>query len=205
MQRFGLAARHLGQFTGRYLTGTALPEYPWLTRGRVRGWLAHGGPWLGEPMRTRRRPGLLSTWLTDEVLDRMDALWAERQALLEAFDELPVTLCHHDAHRRNLGSRWVGGRECTTVLDWQLVGTGHLGEEVAALVAVSLQFMDVPITDVAAFERASFDEYLAGLHDAGWDGDPDQGSRGVLHRREPVHGVGRGGHLVRGHARRRWG
>jgi hypothetical protein len=28
LERYGLAARHLGQFNGRYLTGTPLPQHP---------------------------------------------------------------------------------------------------------------------------------------------------------------------------------
>jgi len=33
--RYGLAARHLGQFNGAYLTGRPLPAAPWLSSGRL--------------------------------------------------------------------------------------------------------------------------------------------------------------------------
>ncbi|HEU5102302.1 MAG TPA: hypothetical protein VFU22_24940, partial [Roseiflexaceae bacterium] len=40
LEHHGLAARHLGQFNGRYLAGQALPEaQPWLYRGRARDWV----------------------------------------------------------------------------------------------------------------------------------------------------------------------
>lgn len=40
IERHGLAARHLGQFNGSYLTHRTLPdEQPWLYRGRTREWV----------------------------------------------------------------------------------------------------------------------------------------------------------------------
>src|SRR5215213_1332887 len=39
LERHGVAARHLGQFNGAYLAGTALPvEQPWMLRGRTQNW-----------------------------------------------------------------------------------------------------------------------------------------------------------------------
>ena len=35
--RFGLAARHLGRFSGRSLVGHPLPDAPWLSRAVLRG------------------------------------------------------------------------------------------------------------------------------------------------------------------------
>ena len=45
VERHGIAARHLGQFNGAYLTGRPLPaEQPWLYRGRAREWIEFAAP-----------------------------------------------------------------------------------------------------------------------------------------------------------------
>ena len=40
LDEFDRAARHLGRFNGAYLAGQPLPVYPWLSRGRLRAWVA---------------------------------------------------------------------------------------------------------------------------------------------------------------------
>jgi len=169
MERYGLAARHLGQFNGRYLTGTPVPQHRWLSTGRVREWLDLGGP--GVLAMQAARDGLPAAWLSDRSVARIGRLWDERDAMIAALESLPVTLCHHDAGRRNLARRRVTGQDRTGAFDWQMIGTGHLGEEPAALFAVSLQMLDVPVAEVRAFERIVLDGYVQGLRDVGWKGE----------------------------------
>ncbi|NIP97562.1 MAG: hypothetical protein GWO24_30680, partial [Akkermansiaceae bacterium] len=79
----------------------------------------------------------------------------------------------HDAFRRNLLTRDRPGEEPETVaIDWQIVGTGAIGEELAPLVGVSLQFFEFDIDRAADLDEAAFGAYLQGLEDAGWSGDP---------------------------------
>ena len=66
----------------------------------------------------------------------------------------------------------VDGVDCTSVIDWQMTGLGHIGEEPAAMFAVSLQMLDVPSADIRAFEDVVVGGYLEGLRDVGWAGDP---------------------------------
>lgn len=123
-------------------------------------------------MRRGRRPGLLSTWLSDQSVRRIEALWAQRSRLLGALESLPRTLCHHDATRRNLGATRIDGRTRTIAIDWQGLGIGHLGEELAPMVAVSLQFLDAPVASARELSMAAVDGYVDGLREAGWGGDP---------------------------------
>ncbi len=192
LERYRLAARHLGRFNGLYLESRELPSYPWLSRGRVRDWLRVGEPGI-RAMREGRRPGLLSTWLSDKTVDRIEHLWHERSRLVDALEGLPETLCHHDAQRRNLGSRQVGGVEQTIAIDWQMVGIGRPGEELAPFIAVPLQYLDVPVDDVGAFESVAFAGYFDGLRDAGWDGDEEQVRLGFLIGASVFMGVGGAG------------
>ena len=169
LERYGLAARHLGQFNGRYLTGTPLPQHRWLSTGRVREWVDLGGP--GIVAMQAGRDGLPSAWLSDRSVIRIGRLWDARDTMITALESLPVTLCHHDAGRRNLAIRRVTGQDRTGAFDWQMIGMGHLGEEPAALLAVSLQMLDVPIAEVGSLERVVLDGYVEGLRDVGWDGE----------------------------------
>jgi hypothetical protein len=71
LERYGLAARHLGRFNGAYLTGRRLPGWPWLSVGRVRQWLARGRPCSGGPWRGGAPPD--RSGLADEGDRRADA------------------------------------------------------------------------------------------------------------------------------------
>ncbi len=131
LERYAVAARHLGQFNGTYLMGHPLPHAPWLTNGRVRNWLTLGEPVLRDLRRWAEHP-LIRHWLTGTTVERTLDLWAVRNQLLDGLDRLPRVLCHHDAFRRNLLTRRGStGAEQTVAIDWQMVGTGAVGEELA--------------------------------------------------------------------------
>ncbi|NIP97561.1 MAG: hypothetical protein GWO24_30675, partial [Akkermansiaceae bacterium] len=56
LERFALAARHLGRFNGAYLTGHPIPNAAWLTRGRVRNWMKIAEPLLRDLPAIAKRP-----------------------------------------------------------------------------------------------------------------------------------------------------
>jgi hypothetical protein len=192
LERYGLAARHLGSFNGYYLAGRPLPSYPRLSTGRVRDWLALGAVGI-QKMRTGRDSAFLASWLSDRSVTRVERLWKAREELISALESLPLSVCHHDAGRRNLAARRVNGVERTGAIDWQMMGTGHLGEEPAAMLAVSLQFLDVPSAQIPAFERVVLSGYVDGLRDAGWRGDPDSVRLGFAIAASLLLGVGGAG------------
>ena len=141
LERYGLAARHLGQFNGAYLAGRPWPDEPWLSRGRVRDWLAESEPIIGN-LRSLSYHPLAQLWFRDDSVERTLRLWRERASFLAALDRLPRSLCHHDAFRRNLLARGgPGGQAQTVAIDWAIMGTGAVGEEIAALVGISLRYL----------------------------------------------------------------
>jgi Phosphotransferase enzyme family len=163
---YGAAARSLGKFNGAYLTGRPVPDLPWLTTGRVRSWLEMGRPII------ERLEGFLAEakrphWLTPDQVERLLALWAVRGNLLQKLDRLPRVFCHHDAFCRNLFA--TGAR--TVAIDWQVVGTGAVGEEIVPLIGISLQFMDFAADRASELEAVVFEQYLSGLRASGWTGD----------------------------------
>jgi hypothetical protein len=57
-------------------------------------------------------------------------------------------------------------------VDWAFAGIGAIGEEINPLVHASLIFSEVERTETKALDDIVFSSYLAGLNDAGWQGDP---------------------------------
>jgi hypothetical protein len=171
LEQCGQAARFLGRFNGVYLAGKPLPTLPWLSQGRVREWLDGVAP-VAEELECRRDEPVVRRLLGGGRLARTLELWSERERLLAGLDRLPRCLCHHDAFCRNLMlRRGSDGQEGLVGIDWAMVGTGAVGEEIAPMVGVSLQFMEVDIKYAQELDRRVLEGYLAGLRDAGWQGD----------------------------------
>ena len=171
LDRYGLAAESLGRFNGAYLTGRPIPTSPWLSRGRVRNLLEMAAPVIAT-LEGRQKEPVVRRWLREGRLARVQRLWAQRDHLLKALDALPRTLCHHDAFCRNLLVTDTGvGDNQLIGIDWSMVGTGAIGEEIAPLVSATLYFLDVNVEDAPALDRIVFNGYLDGLRAAGWQGD----------------------------------
>lgn len=172
LSEFGLAARHLGEFNGTYLTGEALPDVPWLSRDWIRQDVARFASQVTQ-LETYRRHEAIRRWLNDEVMIRAARLWDDRHVFLDALDRLPQTLCHYDAFRRNLLIRYrPDGSAQTVAVDWSFLGPGPLGAELAALFWVSYVFAEAKADQTQELDACLFENYLDGLRAAGWQGDP---------------------------------
>ena len=170
--RWALAARHLGQFNGAYLTGRPLPHAPWLGGRRLRSWLERHGPLVARIAVAPRNPDL-RRWWPQPMVDAILRLWSERAAFCAALEQLPQTFGHGDAIRRNLfARRGADGSEQTVGIDWEFAGYYAAGEEVGQTLSVAGAFFDMEPADLPALDEALFAGYLAGLGDAGWQGDP---------------------------------
>ncbi len=173
IEHYGTVARCLGQFNGAYLMGRPLPTHPWLTRKWLRQYVEQAATAVAllldsmdHSLIRRALPGLSA-----EFIQRA---WNERYAILEAVERLPQTFCHLDAFRRNLFSRRaVEGGDQIVAVDWSYTGIASVGEDLAPLVGASIGFYAVMPADALKLERIALDGYLAGLSDAGWQGNPD--------------------------------
>jgi hypothetical protein len=173
LEHYGIAARHLGQFNGAYLAGRPLPTELWLTRGRWRDWEAIAEPYFSDLRSWCQHPSA-QRMLPEATIQGMTALWEKRGKLLQALAQLPRCFCHRDAFRRNLLARQgLDGAIQTVAIDWAFAGSGAVGEEVAQLIMASLLSLELPIEQAAALDTTVFAGYLAGLREAGWQGDPD--------------------------------
>jgi hypothetical protein len=168
IDRYHLAARHLGQAQGEFAAGRPLPGEPWLTRRWLRSY-------LDQPLRRLTVPTdpalwripVLADWFPDPPIEGLQAMRADRQRFLTVLDHMPTTLCHFDLHPANL---FDGGRGTTAALDWSFVGIGALGEDAGNLVPDAVLDFHVGPEDLRALYDAVADGYSAGLRDAGWTG-----------------------------------
>lgn len=179
VERYELAARHLGQMGGAYLAGRALPDHEWLLRRPIGGG-GSGGAALAmiEDEKTWQHPEVQSAY-PEPIADRLREQWADRRAFQAAVAQMSTTLCHNDAHTENLFSRWRDdGTQETVAVDWELVGIGPVASDITFLVIATLRRLAVDMADADALEEAVLEGYCAGLEDAGWGGHEDEVRRG---------------------------
>lgn len=172
LERWAIAARHLGHFNGAYLAGRPLPVAPGLGGRRLRTWLARHAPLVERISAAPENPAVRHWW-PRSVVDDLLRLWAERDVFCTALERLTPTFGHGDAIRRNLfARRRADGAEETVAIDWEHAGYYAGGEEVGQTLSVASAFFDLEPTDLPTLDAALFAAYLAGLRDAGWSGDP---------------------------------
>lgn len=160
-------AARLGRFNGAWLTGKAAPSFNWLCRS----WHAAIIPALAESFENLDallESPLASAALPLEAKHEILAIWHDRRLFQDALAQLPQTLCHTDAFRRNILHR----QDDVVLLDWALASLGALGEELVCLVAVSLYYQGFTSEFAAELDRTVFAAYVEGLRQAGWTEDP---------------------------------
>ncbi|WP_210505947.1 phosphotransferase family protein [Naasia sp. SYSU D00057] len=165
------AARDLGGLGGRWL-GRDLRE-PWL----FRGWIdRHAQPEAAEKglaTLRRRDPAVVA-----RLGDRLDA--AERLILAQprvraVLEALPQTLCHHDAVGANV---FRSGGE-VVLIDWESVGPGSVGADLASLLFSSVRRGDASANVVAPLLDEAFAAYLDGLREEAPGADGAEVRRGL--------------------------
>lgn len=175
------AARRLGAFNGTYLCARPRPQFPWLGDAylaqRIQRTDADGGLPLFEDATTWRHD-LLRDVFPLRTGEQLQALWAQRHAIICALAQLPLGLRHGDAHRSNLlVSRPGSGpqREQTlTAIDWGTIGCGPPGADLADLVLGWLSGGQGEPTLAAGTPEAAerlYAAYVEGLRDGGWRGE----------------------------------
>lgn len=163
---FSDIARRLGRFNGYWLTGRAPPEFSWLPTN----WHSAIVPALADAFRDLDRlldRPLARLALPYEEKDEIEAIWRDRALFRDALAQLPRSLCHTDAFRRNILHRQAG----PVLLDWALASIGAVGEELVCLVAVSLYYEGFTADYAARLDETVFAAYVAGLRQAGWTGE----------------------------------
>ena len=166
LERYVAAARHLGRLAGRWLERP--PRHEWL----FDGWIARHSQLPALPAGRRL---ILDAVTTDAVVARLGARAAtdgprliEDQARFRAvLERLPPTLCHHDAVGANLFSRTRGDVPETIAIDWEMVGPGPIGADIASMVFASVRRGDLSADLLPELVPAALDACAAGVADMG--------------------------------------
>lgn len=169
LAEFGEVARALGQFGGRYLTEASNPTDPWLSDQWLVGLTEQAASVVGLLPAAADHPDAGRIYPT-EVGTVFTSLWANRERVYAALDELPTTFTHNDVFPRNLRRRLVGEATQNVAFDWAFAGMAPLGAEVAPLVGATLAFLGSPPDEWDELERVCLAAYLRGLRSIGWDG-----------------------------------
>ncbi|GAA4155355.1 hypothetical protein GCM10022286_04180 [Gryllotalpicola daejeonensis] len=151
-----LAAAHdLGTMAGRWCG--RVPGEPWL----FTGWIdRHSQP---EAATTGRQVlGQPSADAMTLLGDRLAAglrLIEAQPRLRTTLDSLPQTLCHHDAVGANV---FISSGQ-TVLIDWESVGPGPVGADLASLLFSSVRRGDAQASVVAAIVDDAVASYAAGV------------------------------------------
>jgi hypothetical protein len=169
VERFGLAARHIGSWNARAAGTGREPgfdvEDAWAER---HGQPERVGSALDELDRLARTSGSheVSQLLGDPGFGRTHALIASTSARIDRLSAFPRTLLHHDLVRSNL----FACDDLTTVaIDWETLGYGPLGVDLAPLVIGSVRRGEASTDDLISIEHQVLHGYEEGLREAGID------------------------------------
>jgi hypothetical protein len=161
--RFAIATRHLGRFA---VTNDARLRALAGSRPRRSFWVNH-----------RLISSTLQTFRDIPIGHLADRVWSpalraelvaiqdQRELQVAHLNDLPITVCHGDAQRRNLFAEQRG----TVAIDWANAGTAMVGMDLSTLVYYGLAYFDLDIGDRASLEREMVDAYAQGLVDGGAD------------------------------------
>lgn len=158
-------ARRLGRMNGGVI-GRDLPANDWLAQG----WHSAIVPGLADAFAAlpqNLEQSLARITLPVEAREEIMAIWRDRQLFRDALMQLPQTLCHNDAFRRNILHSDAG----IVLLDWALAGHGGIGEELVSLAALALYYSGYTQDYAERLDQAIFSAYIEGLREAGWRGD----------------------------------
>jgi hypothetical protein len=170
LDQYGIVARHVGEFNGIFFENQPAFSRPWMMKHQLRAWVGDEAPVLppevlAHPWVARFCPGDIYLW--------MQGVWADHDTWLGILEHQPQTLSHLDVFRRNAFARRSTQGDLETVLiDWAFVGSATPGEEIAPLVAGSVNFLEFDPNQTRELDQVVFDGYLEGLRSAGWRGDP---------------------------------
>lgn len=165
-----VAARHLGRLSGRWLG--RVPAHEWL----FDGWIErHGQPEAMAPA-----SALIAEVRTDPTvearlgrpLDDVSALIATQDVFASVLRGLPRTLCHHDAVAANVFRRETPDGAEIVLIDWESVGPGPVGADLASLLFASPRRGDFSARLLEDLADDALDAYAAGVREGGSSVEP---------------------------------
>lgn len=180
LARYGIAARHLGLFSGLAQITGKRDDYPWLSVEIARQ-AERNGELFARFDELRQHPIVRRGW-PDDVAHGICRIWEEREQFYQVLRDLPQVLQHGDATRRNLMALPGNADDPHTgAIDWGFIGVGAVGEDlVGTVVSMAIWFPYFTPDQLPALESIVLDGYIDGLRQTGWRGDPQLVRLGYL-------------------------
>ncbi len=167
LERYALAARHLGRLNGMFISDHSIPAIPWLSLDRNRQWVTPPAIWEAIPW---DHPRVLRRYPTNGA-NTFRRMLLENECFLTRLDLLPRTLSHGDSYPTNFMSRRLAdGSQQTVALDWALLGIQPLGDDLGQFVYGAQ--MNLPGIPPVQITETLFENYLNGLQEYGCQVDP---------------------------------
>ena len=162
---FMFAAKQLGLFTAAMLRDDAIPRMPWF---------CHDSLHPRETPMASFKKAHVKRHLDEDVQERVSRLWDELESFKRVRSRLPQVICHGDANRRNLMVRQAPDRAHQLIaIDWPKFGVGPVGAELYSLVGTSAFLHEYAPANLHTLSEQSFDAYVGGLQEGGWQGRKD--------------------------------
>jgi hypothetical protein len=160
----------LARACGRWQARPA-PERPWTSTGFLRDYsTTRDVPWhLMTDDAAWQQPPIRETWPA-ELREAWTGLLVHRDALLDLVASLPRARCHLDFWVSNVIQRPSGE---LALFDWSFLGDGALGEDIGNYIPDAVFDLFWPVERLPELAETCMANYLDGLHEAGWRGDPD--------------------------------
>ncbi|WP_171651213.1 phosphotransferase [Paenibacillus foliorum] len=174
-QQYEEVVRLLGRFNGAYLCGVPLPDEAWLCKGWLASWVEECDKYDDRSVLNEEawEIPILKGLFPTNIVRRYKEFYRTRGLLLKGLQRLPRVLTHNDAWPPNL---FPQGKDSLIAIDWAFVGIAGLGEELGRLYGLLLHSSVDTAAAVATrndFLNRLLDSYIAGIREAGWDGDSD--------------------------------
>ncbi len=164
-------ARDLGRLSGTWLSRPT--SEPWLFRGWIERHAQPGAQAEGREILSRASPAARAT--LGSRLDLGVSLINSQPHLAALLGSLPQTLCHHDA----VGANILRSAGVTVLIDWESVGPGAVGADLASLLFSSARRGDCSAGLIARCFDAAVAAYTDGIREAGAEVDPASVRLGV--------------------------
>jgi hypothetical protein len=167
----------LGKFNGSTLSGTPLPDEPFLCHTWLRSWIevctSYAKPvpeqkviWDGY-LTERNHPSAADA----DIWSCYSLNLTRINSLLETLEVLPRVFAHQDVHWDNIFIEQVEERDSLIAIDWQFASISGVGEELGRVFGYALLKNKIPVNMVEEYKKALFNSYLQGLRDSGWNGN----------------------------------
>ena len=144
----------------------------WTSAGFLRDYsTSRDVPWeLADDDAAWRQPLVAETW-PPGLRSAWNLLLAHRDELLDLVASLPRAHCHLDFWVSNVIQRPTGE---IALFDWTFTGDGARGEDVGNHIPDAVFDLFWPAERMPELAETCIGNYLDGLREAGWRGDPDQ-------------------------------